>query len=208
MERIKQFISVDEGYHPPYNNHYGYGHPLGSGDDAGIGNGFVAYKKEDKWNGESIKSFNGNDVIMVDGYVLYITHVHEPWAIGEIIKNDLTTQRCYVGRINNNFVLADNLKDVLEKLRLKIFKSTNIFNDIANAFLYAHPNYNEEYDWDEMVMWHSLDPTSCADGRKKFTQMADKKSGMKATPKELITWMKNSPSRHIGEILEKAYLGK
>ena len=72
----------------------------------------------------------------------------------------------------------------------------------------AHPEYEKEYDWDEMVAWHSLEPTSCIDGRRRFTALANKKSGDKGTPKELISVMKQSPSKNIAIEMERLYLNK
>ena len=143
---------------------------------------------------------------MIDGYVVYITHIHEPWVMGEFIKNDLTTESCYMAKINDKFVVDYSLRDVLDGMRNKIITTKDNADDIARAFVLAHPDYEKEYDWDEMVAWHSLDKTSCADGRRNFSKYAKMSSGMKATPKTLIEFAMNSTSRPIAEKVKKIYL--
>lgn len=206
--RVEEFLHTEPAYISPYSNHYGYGKPIGCGDNLGRGRAFVKYMPDNNYNNNGIVSFNDNNIIVIDGYVLYITHVHGPWAMGEIIKNDLTTQTCYLTKVNNTFVVDSSLKDVIEQMREKIFKNKENDDDIARAFVLAHPEYKKEYDWDEMVAWHSLSPTSCADGRRRFSKLANKKSGETATPEELIRLMKNSPSKNIALKMEEIYLSQ
>lgn len=205
---ISDYLQTDDLVIYPYTNHVGYGHTLGAGDMNGKGNGFSYKPIENNYNGKSILSFNGHRVFMVNGYTLYFTHIHKPWACAKIIKNDLTTQDCYVGKINNHIIVATSLREVLDGLREKINQSGDNDYDIARAFVYAHPNYNQEYDWDEMVFWHSLSMFSCRDGRKLFSENANKSHGSKATPKELIEFMKQSRASNIANIMETLYLEK
>lgn len=206
MERvIEDFMTTENRYTCPYSHHYGHGSPVGCGDENGKGNASTMHTIDD-WNGSGIVSYNGNKVYFINGYTVFITHVHKPWAMGEIIKNDLTTQKCYIARVNNHFVIADSLKEVIAEMRIKIVSSNNIKKDIAKAFVLAHPEYEKEYDWDEMVTWHSLDPTSCSDGRRRFTKLSNKKSGDLGTPRELIEFMKKSPSKQIAIEMERIYL--
>lgn len=206
--RVAEFLYTEPVYRHPYMNHYGYGNSIGCGDALGCGRAFIEPRKEDNYNGSGIISFNGNKTYFIDGYTLYVTHIHEPWAMGEIVGNDCTTYPCYLAKINNKIVVASSLHDVLESMREKIFNTVDNDDDIARAFVLSHPDYTKEYDWDEMVAWHSLSRTSCADGRRRFSQHAHKNHGDKATPKELIEFMKNSPSRPIAEKMENIYLCK
>lgn len=205
--RIEEFVHKEPAYHPPYANHFGYGNTLGGGNFDGSGRAFVDYYPvADMYTGEAILSYNNNKTYMIDGYVVYITHIHEPWVMGEFIKNDLTTESCYMVKINDKYVVDYSLRDVLDGMREKIALTKDNADDIARAFVLAHPDYENEYDWEEMVAWHSLDKTSCAEGRRNFSKHAKMAAGMKATPKELISHMKNSSSRPIGEKMEKIYL--
>lgn len=209
MDRgVTDYLTVDDFISTPYTNHVGGGHRIGAGDRLGKGNGASFTNINNDYTGGGIMSFNGHKVYMIDGYSLYITHIRKPWALAKIIKNDLTTQDCYIGKINNHIVVANSIHDALNELRVRINKSDNNDYDIALAFVYAHPDYEKEYDWEEMVFWHSLSEFSCSDGRKKFSENAHKTSGSTATPKELIAIMKQSRAANIANIMEKLYLSK
>lgn len=207
--RIEEYLKKScNNYVNAYKNHYGYGDVVGCGDINGTGYGYgLMYNQED--NGENILLYNGHSVYSIDGYLLYITNIRSPWAMGKIIKNDLTTQDCYLGKINDNIIVGTNLHDIMDELRIKISKKNNNIDDIVQAFVFAHPNYEKEYDWGEMVTWHSLDKTSCADGRKKFSNFANKSNTSKVTPKELVEIMKKFDLTEKYAIkMEKLYIEK
>lgn len=205
---IQEYFQTDDVSVTPYTNHIGYGCGLGAGDINGNGNAFSYKPLKKNYDGSAIMSFNGHKVYMINGYALYFTHIHKPWACAKIIKNDLTTQDCYVGKINNHVVVAGSIRDALEDLREKIQESGDNDYDIAKAFVYAHPNYTQEYDWDEMVFWHSLSYLSCQSGRQRFSENAHKTKGSTASPKELIEIMKHSRASNIANIMENLYLKK
>lgn len=206
--RIKEFVYTEPIYIQPYNNHYGYGDSVGCGDSFGCGRAFVdiSLNREENYSGKGILSFNNHPTYIIDGFVVYVTHMHAPWVLGEVVNNDFTTQKCYMAKVNNNYAVGRSIREVIDVMREKISTNVNNNDDIARAFVLAHPDYDKEYDWDEMVTWHSLSRFSCLDGRRNFTKYASKRSGDKATPKELISHMKNSSSRPIGEKMEKIYL--
>lgn len=204
--KVNEYLKIENKYSAPYTNHYGYVNSIGCCDAKGRGRAFVMPRNDYDYNGKSIISYNHNKVYMVNDFMLYITHIRGPWAKAEIIKNDLTTQSCYIGKINNHIVVSESIRDAIEEMRNEIFNSMDNDEDIARAFVYAHPEYEKEYDWDEMVTWHSLDRTSCMDGRRRFSMYANKDTGSTATPKELISFMKESPSYRIAEKMERIYL--
>lgn len=208
MERgVKEYLSTSSSfYQSPYMNHRGDGSSIGGGDEYGNGRAFVSVKTNDDYKGSSIISYNDHDVYFVNGYVLYITNIHEPWANAEIIKNDLTTQSCYIGKINNNVIVGSTLKEVFNELKQRIKKSNDNEQDVAQAFFISHPDYNKEYNWDEMVFWHSLINTSCSDGRRNFTHKFNKNSSSVATPKELIEFMKSGSTKSLALKMEELYL--
>ena len=211
MERgVTEFLNVEKEYHPPYNNHYGYGLSVGCGDSTGKGRAFIEFLPEynDAYSGSDILSFNNHPTYMIDDYLVYITHCHAPWVLGEIINNDFTTQSCYMAKVNDKYVVGNSIREVIEGMREKIFENGDNNEDIARAFVLAHPDYEKQYDWDEMVTWHSLSHFSCSDGRRDFTKSANMGSGKTATPRELIKHMKNSVSRDIAEKMERIYLYK
>ena len=207
MEGTVGIIQQELPYHLPYENGCGYGSSVGSGDQLRNGRAYINYEPvSTDYNGTGILSYNNHPVYCIDGYMLYIDHVHEPWMIGRIIKNDLLTQQCYLAKINQTYVVAGSLHDAIELMREKMQTSNDSESDIATAFVMAHPDYEKQYEWDEMVTWHALVKGSCANGRRQFSKLSDKASGDKATPKELIEFMKNSPAVHIAEKMEELYL--
>lgn len=207
MERIKEFLYI-EPTPRPYANNFGYGHSLGCGDIYGCGRCFVNYQPIENYNGSGVISFNDKPVSFIDDFTVCVTHIKEPYATGEVVKNDLTTQKCYMGKVNNHIVVSESIRDVISKMRDAISVSGDIEEDVAQAFVFAHPNYEKKYNWDEMVKWHSLIPTSCIDGRRQFTIMAGKNNNAKATPKELIEFMKKSPSVNLAKKIEILYKNK
>ena len=209
MERvIDEFLSTDIPYMKPYINHSSKGCMIGMGYDIGGGSAKVSYRPKENYTGKSLKNFNGKKLYYINGYVLYVTHIHFPYAMGEIIKNDFSTQKCYIIRVNNHIAVAESLHSAIKELRSKIKVSTDNEYDVAHAFVLGHPDYEKEYDWDEMVFWHSLTHYSCREGRQRFSNMAKKPKGSRATPKELIRFMKQSKDRTLAEKIEKIYLSK
>lgn len=204
--RVKEYLQVDDLSLSPYTNCVGSGNQIGAGDMFGNGHG-AGYNGMRNTYENGIKTFNNNPVYMLDGYSLYFTHIHKPWASAKIIKNDLTTQDCYVGKIHNHIVVASSIREVLDELRNKIQQSHNNDYDIALAFFYAHPDYEKQYNWEEMVFWHSLSDFSCQQGRQRFSDNANKTKDSTASPKELIELMKKSRAVGIAKIMEELYLG-
>lgn len=204
--RIEEYLKIDEKIPCPYDNHYGHGDSMGYCDEKNRGRAFIFYNTNNNYSGKDIISFNGNKIYDINGYLLYITNVHGPWANAEIIKNDFTTQSCYVGRINNLFAVSYSIRNTLDELRELISHTNDNEKDIAKAFVIAHPLYEEEYDWDEMVLWHSMTYRSCSEGRKKFSFRSNKPNGSKGTPKELIKLMKEYGVTRLANEIEKCYI--
>ena len=205
---IQEYFDTKEHYSKPYINHNGFGIGIGSGNKNGSNKGGFYKPRNENYNGKNIISYNGNKVYHINGYTLYISNIHKPLALAKIIKNDLTTQNCYIGKINDNIVIAPSIREVLNLMRNEISITDNNDNDIAEAFVYMHPYYEKEYDWEEMVFWHSLSEFSCADGRRRFSENAEKENGSTATPKELIHFMKQTRAHKIAKKMEEIYLSK
>ena len=208
MERSLNTIINDEpSYSTPYVNHSGCGSAIGSGNRFGQGFGNVKYTPKESYTGKDIISFNGNKTYFLDDYVLYIKHFRFPWIKGEIIKNDFTTQPCYLSSINNKIAISDSIKSVYDELKEKIDKKKYNENDIARAFVLCHPEYDKKYQWFEMVEWHALNLNSCIEGRNAFTDVCGKNKYDMSTPKELIELMfKHNVAIPLAEKLKKLYL--
>lgn len=206
--KIEDFLNLKHQYNTPYQNHYGYGDDMGCGDIDGSGRAFVETTVKENYNGSDFLYFNGNKVYCVNGYILYITHIRDNWAMGEIIKNDLTTQKCYLGKLNNFIVVSDSIRGAFELLKEHLTNKKNnedYFNEnFSKAFVKAHPYYDKEYDSEEVAFWHTMH--SCTDGIKKFTDLNHKGKGTKITPKEMIESMKSTIAYKLADEIEKCYL--
>lgn len=203
--RIEEYLEISELPITPYTNHNGDGVIIGAGDEYGKGTAYTYRTSNGNNMKQGIMTYNGHKVYKLNDVMLYITHIRKPWACAKIIKNDLTTQNCYIGKINNHIVIADTIRGALDGLREKINLSNDNDYDIAQAFVYAHPDYEKQYDWEEMVFWHSLSEFSCQSGRQKFSENAHKNKTSTASPKELIAFMKQSRAANIANIMEKLY---
>ena len=207
MERgINDILNNDDKYSSPYVNHAGYGTAMGAGDNEGKGYAFIDYTPKKNYNGKDIISFNGKKTYFINDYLILIKNVRFPWIKGEIIKNDFTTQPCYIGSLNNKFVVSDSIKSVFEKLKELINEKEYNESDLARAFVIYHPEYEKEYKWSEMLEWHTLRLNSCENGRKMFTNVCNKQNNDMITPKELVELIiKYSPDKKLGKELKKIY---
>lgn len=201
MERdINNFLEKDPYSSPPYVNHMGGGNLLRNSWE------YINYEPKQNYNGKDIINFNGNKTYFVDGYLLYVKHFRFPWIKGEIVKNDFTTQTCYLSRVNNKFAISDSIKSVFNELKEQINQKKYNDADIARAFVMCHPDYNKQYQWGEMLEWHTLSLNSCENGRKVFSSVCNKKYNDLTTPKEFIELiLKYSPATSIGKEMEKLY---
>lgn len=207
MERgINVILESETPYRVPYTNHVGGGTAMGSGNIRGCGYALIDYKPKENYKGSDIITFNGEKTYFFDDFVVLIKHFRFPWIKGEIIKNDLTTQPCYLTRVNNKIVVSDSIKNVYNELKEKIELKKYNDLDVARAFVMYHPDYEKKYEWGEMIEWHSLSLNSCTDGRKRFTTICNKKNKDLVTPKEFIDLIiEYSPARKLGEEMKKIY---
>lgn len=191
MDRtVEEYLQINKKYRIPYIIHDGRGTAIGCGTKDGCGTAYTFSNTYDTYSGSDIIEYKGNKTYLVNGYLIYIEVIRNQWAKGKIIKNDLTTQNCYLGKINNIIVVGESVRECLKMLQTNIMKKKNNMDDLAKAFVLSHPHYQKSYNWGEMVSWHMLSNISCEHGRKKFTQIFNKKDNDTATPKELIECMK------------------
>ena len=128
--RIKEYLSEDEIIQTPYTNHIGSGNIIGSGDSSGKGTCFTYKPRKEDYKGSDILSYNGNKVYFIDGYSLYFTHIHKPWASAKIIKNDLTTQDCYVGKTDEKFYQYTIIDEATRERFIYAYNSHDSFTTV------------------------------------------------------------------------------
>ena len=142
-EAIKKFLSIDIGY--------GHGYGYGSGD--------------------GLISFNGQKVYYIDNLATVIDQVRGNLAKGFIVRDDLSTWRCYLVKGNNMFAHGATVKEAEKALQDKIFETMNTDEKI-NAFLEKFA-LDIKYPAKEYYEWHHKLTGSCEFGRNAFCKNHD-----------------------------------
>ena len=91
-----------------YESEYGYGscHGYGLGESTGYGDGF----------GRWIVSFCGQKVYRIDDVPTLIDHIHGNIAKGRILRDDLTTEDCYIVKQGSLFAHGETLRKAMDEL--------------------------------------------------------------------------------------------
>jgi len=144
QDKIKVFLSVDDGY--------GYG--SGSGDGYGYGDG--------------IKSINGKPVYDIDSVNTIIEHVRGNLAKGFIVNGDLTLTPCFVVKGHNKFAHGETYKAAFESLENKIFEDMDV-DERIEKFIEIF-KLDKKYPAKDFYDWHSKLTGSCEMGRKAFAK--------------------------------------
>lgn len=75
----------------------------------------------------NIKSLNGNVVDYINDVPVIITHVLDNFAVGFIVKNDLTLSPCFIAKVGESFTYGTTLKEAVAVAKAnKIKKILNI----------------------------------------------------------------------------------
>lgn len=202
MGGIDTYFKRTEPYSLPYRNGVGKGSALGSHGS----NCAVSCEVDYDCDGSGILNFNGRDVHFIDGYWVVITHVRGPWATGEIIKNDLTTQPCYIGRVGGHYAVAGTLKEVYDTLRETVTSRKGNLEDIADVFVEAFPDLDKEYKWGDMLFVHSLHPYSCEQGRTNWSRMVGRQKTDMVTVREFLDVAEDSVARALIRTIKEKYM--
>ena len=107
--------SNDNGYSYGYGSSngdgYGYGYSNGSGSRCGDGScsdyGYI------NGNENNIKEINGNIIDYIDDIPTIITQVHDTFANGFIVKNNLTLSPCFIAKVGNSFAHGNTLEEAI-----------------------------------------------------------------------------------------------
>ena len=185
MEALKtaadRFAEVVSGYGYGYGSGdgsgygYGYGHGSGSGSGYGHGSGYG------DGDGRGVVSFCGQKVYQIDDVPTLIDHVHGSAAKGRILRDDLTTEDCYIVKQGNLFAHGKTLREAMDALRDKLFEDMPEEERIAE-FVKAH-EWGKQYPSADYYGWHHRLTGSCDMGRSEFA----KRHGYKLTDDELLT---------------------
>ena len=156
MEKVKKFLEIGSGYGSGYGSGDGSGY--GSGDGYGYGSGYGS--------GDGIKSFDGKCVYLIDDVQTIIASVFGNTALGYILRDDLTLERCYVAKGRNMFAHGETLEEAVEALQEKIFETLDT-DDKIDAFI-EEADLEKKYPAKYFYDWHHKLTGSCEMGRKDF----------------------------------------
>lgn len=151
----------------------GYGYVDGYVDGSGSGSGFRSR--------DGILSFCGQRVYQIDDVPTLVDHVHGGVAMGRILREDLTTESCYIVKQGSLFAHGETLRAAMEALRDKLFEDMPEEERIAE-FVKAH-KWGKQYPSADYYDWHNRLTGSCDMGRSEFA----KSHGYRLTDDELLT---------------------
>ena len=172
--QIRALLSVDKG--------------LGSGLGSGWGSG----------SGEGLLSFCGQTVHYVDGMATVIERVHGNLARGYIVNKDLTTERCYVAKMDDVFAHGKTAREAHEALCEKVFQRMDT-EEKVEAFLREFKP-GKKYPAKAFYDWHNKLTGSCKMGRDEFVRSngIDLENGL-YTVEEFVEITKNA---YGGEVIK------
>lgn len=151
-DTITRFLSVGDGYGDGDGNGYGYG------------------------DGDGIKEYNGYAVHMIDRIptILRLVSLDDEdgmngFAIGRILKRDLTTEKTYVAKREGLFAHGKTLGEAIEAVQEKLMDMLPLEERVAK-FLETFPLVDSFVSARELFKWHHTLTGSCRQGREMFCQ--------------------------------------
>ena len=216
-DRFAEVVSgFDYGYgsssHHDYGNGYGSGSCSGYGDGNGDGNG-SGYGSCSGYgdgsgscsgygfgSGYGIASFCGQKVYQIDAVPTLIDHVHGNIAKGRILRNNLSTEVCYIAKQCGLFAHGKTLRKAMDALRDKLFENMPEEARIAE-FVKVH-EWGKQYPSADYYDWHHRLTGSCDMGRSEFAKC----HGYKLTDDELLSvdeFIKLTENSYGGSVIRK-----
>ena len=173
------------GYGDGHSNSRGCGDGCGDGDGCGHGDGCGFGSSRGCGCGygydDGVVSFCGQKVYQIDGVPTLIDHVHGNAAKGRFLRDDLSTEACYIAKQGSLFAHGKTLRAAMDALRDKLFEDMPEEDRIAE-FVRAH-EWGKQYPSADYYDWHHRLTGSCDMGRSEFA----KRHGYRLTDDELLT---------------------
>jgi hypothetical protein len=170
--------------------------PVGDGYGDGDGDG------DGKGKGYGIKSFNGQEVHIIDGVQTIIKKVRRNIATGFIVQNDLTLKKCFVARIGDYFAHGSTIAEAIRDAESKQFEDFEPEERIAE--FRAKFNMNDSYTGHEFFEWHQRLTGSCEMGRAQFVKDQSINLDQLFTVREFVELVRGSYGSDItNQLLEQ-----
>jgi len=176
----------------------GYGSGDGSGDDSGDGDGY-GYG-----DGDGLKAFNGERVLYIDGVPTLIDQIKCNIAKGRIIKDDLTTEPCYIARVDNSFAHGKTNREALADATKKALEDMPVEKRIAK-FKAEFPSLSKKAKCSEFYEWHHILTGSCTMGRDNFIKSHNLDMNKKYTVEYFLDITSGSYGKDIIKQLKESY---
>ena len=205
-DRIKTFVSLDDGDGEGDVSCSGYGYGTGTGSGSGDGYGYgtgygTGYGSGD---GYGVKEVNGDTVYIVDNVPTIFKSVRDNIAQGFILQRDLTRKPCYIVKEQNKFAHGDTLHDAFTALQEKLYDDSTEEERIE-AFRKKFPEYDTPYPNRDLFAYHHVLTGSCRMGRESFCQNKGIDLNGTTTVREFIELTKGSYGSEIICKLPVAY---
>ena len=146
-----------------YGDGDGYGSGSGSGSGYGDGSGY-GY-------GDGIAAFNSEVVYMIDNMPTIIRQIHGNIARGELLRDDLTLEPCYVVRQGNSLAHGKTLREAQGALMEKLFD--DMPTDERIEMFMCEFKAGKVYPARIFFDWHNRLTGSCEMGRREFARRHD-----------------------------------
>lgn len=155
-----------------YGSGDGYGYGCGSGDGSGDGDG-SGYGYGDGSGDGMLKEWAGQHVHSIDGIATLIDSVHGNYAKGRILKKDLTTESCFIAKVEGRyFAHGETLREAMADAMNKAFEDLPEGERI-DKFVAEYPDKNIVAKNADLFAWHNRLTGSCEMGRRAFAKEHD-----------------------------------
>ncbi len=159
-----------------YGSGCGYGDGCGSGCGYGYGSGYGSGCGDGYGYGSGdgmLKEWVGQHVYSIDGVATLIDSVHGNYAKGRILKKDLTTESCFIAKVEGRyFAHGETLREAMADAMNKAFEDLPEGERI-DKFVAEYPDKNIVAKNADLFAWHNRLTGSCEMGRRAFAKEHD-----------------------------------
>ena len=198
---IRKFLSGDD-YGDGSGDGSGYGDDYGYGDGSGYGSGYG--DGDGSGDGDGIKRYNNDTVYYIDGLPTIIRGIRGLYAIGAIIRKDMTLKECYIAKCHGFFAHGDTLADAVRDAESKYNKNLPVEQRISE-FINKYPTLDTVVNNRDLYDWHHILTGSCKMGRDEFVESNDIDINSVMTVRQFIDLTINSYNGSIIELLKSKY---
>ena len=126
------------------------------------------------------------------------------WAVGRIIRNDLTTVKTYIAKRGFMFAHGATLQEAIDAVNTKLLAEKSM-DERLDAFVAAYPLVDTFVSGHELFRWHNILTGSCLQGRKAFVTDRALDLDAEFTILEFIALTKNVFGGSVIKELEERY---